>query len=68
MIKLIIIVIAAVLILSYFGISIRGIIESPVGQENLTLLGQGIMWLWENVLSPLIGLIYDTIILPLLTR
>ncbi len=67
-IKLILLLIVGVLALSYFGISIKGIIESPVGQENLTILGKAIIWVWDNILKPLFAIVYRTIILPLLIR
>lgn len=36
MIRIIIFVVVLVLILSFFGISLRGVVESPAGQENIS--------------------------------
>ena len=65
-IKLIILVIAVILVLSYFGISVRGIIESPTGQANLTYLGQALVYIWHQFLAPIFGVLYDKVILPFL--
>lgn len=44
------------LALSFFGISIRGIIESPAGQENLAYLTYLAISLWHWFLGNLGGL------------
>lgn len=36
MIRIIIFIIVLVLVLSFFGISLRGVVESPAGQENIS--------------------------------
>jgi hypothetical protein len=37
-----------VLLLSYFNISIKGIVESPTGQENITYVREAINNFWNN--------------------
>jgi hypothetical protein len=46
LIKAIVIIIIAILILSYFGISLRSIINSPTGQENLSFTKQIVWDVW----------------------
>lgn len=55
MIKFIIILAIGVLILSYLGISIRSIVESPYGQENFSYLWQLISTGWEIVVAWVTG-------------
>ena len=46
-IKIILVIIIAVLALSYFGISLRDITESKVGQDNLSFLKDIGTNIWE---------------------
>jgi len=47
MVRFIIILIALILALSYFGISIRDIAQSPTGQDNFTFVWAYIKDGWE---------------------
>lgn len=40
-----------VLALSYFNISIRSVIESPTGQENIHYVGGGVKGFWNKYLA-----------------
>ncbi len=40
-----------ILVLSYFKISIRGVVESPEGQDNINYVGGGTKSLWEAYLQ-----------------
>ena len=55
MLRLIILIIIALLVLSFFGISIRGIIESPTGQENFAyaweLIVLAAQWIWNLIVE-----------------
>lgn len=51
MLKLILIVALAVLALSFFGVSIRAIVHSPVGQDNLTYIGQVFADIWNAFIA-----------------
>ena len=55
LIRLGLLVIVALLVLSFFGISIQSIIESPAGQANLSFLWGLIViaaeWIWEIILE-----------------
>lgn len=41
----------ALLVLSYFNISIKSVVESPVGQENINYVGGGTENLWTTYLA-----------------
>jgi hypothetical protein len=57
MIKLVILIVIALLVLSFFGISLRTLVLSPTAQDNFTfawsLVMQGWNWLvaWINTLG-----------------
>jgi len=40
-----------VLVLSYFNISIKSVVESPAGQENVNYVGGGAKSLWTTYLA-----------------
>ncbi len=47
LIKLIILVVAIVIILSYFGINIQNIAESKTGRANFGYVWQIVLWVWD---------------------
>lgn len=49
MLRLILIIIIGVLALSFFGISLRGIVNSPIGQENIQFVWQLVQEGWTYV-------------------
>lgn len=51
MIRFIIILAILILALSFFGISIRGIVESPVGRDNFAFIWQLIRAGWHILLG-----------------
>jgi hypothetical protein len=40
-----------ILVLSYFKISIRSVVESPTGQDNINYVGGGTVNLWNEYLE-----------------
>jgi hypothetical protein len=40
-----------ILVLSYFKISIKSVVESPTGQENISYVGGGTINLWDTYLK-----------------
>jgi hypothetical protein len=40
-----------ILVLSYFKISVKSVVESPTGQENITYVRGGTISLWDKYLS-----------------
>ena len=57
MIRFIILIVILVLALSYFGISIRHIIQSPTGQDNFSFVTDLINNGWHLIVSWIAGLI-----------
>ncbi|MEK7602303.1 MAG: hypothetical protein AAB472_02360 [Patescibacteria group bacterium] len=51
LVRLIILVTVLVLALSFFGISIRGIVSSPTGHDNLTFVWELIHTGWGIIVS-----------------
>ena len=53
LIKLVILAIVALLVLSFFGISVQGIVESPAGQANIAFVWGYVLiawdWLWNLI-------------------
>ncbi len=43
--------VVVILVLSYFRINIKSIVESPSGQENINYVGGGLKTFWENHLK-----------------
>ena len=40
-----------ILVLSYFNISVKSVVESPTGQENINYVGGGTRNLWNDYLK-----------------
>ncbi|MFA5095172.1 MAG: hypothetical protein WC447_00710 [Candidatus Paceibacterota bacterium] len=40
-----------ILVLSYFKISVRSVVESPTGQDNISYVGGGTRSLWNDYLK-----------------
>ncbi|MBL1434462.1 hypothetical protein COB87_002770 [Candidatus Wolfebacteria bacterium] len=51
LLKLAILVIAILFVLSFFGISIQGIIESPAGQANIGFVWGYILIAWQWIIE-----------------
>ena len=49
-VQFVILVVIAVLILSYFNVDLQGFIERPIVQKNLQTLWDWSMWVWEHIL------------------
>lgn len=51
LIKLIVIIVIAVLILSYFSIDLKSIVESEQSKKNFSYITNGITYVWDKYLS-----------------
>ncbi|MEK7100141.1 MAG: hypothetical protein AAB883_03325 [Patescibacteria group bacterium] len=51
MLRLIILVVVMVLVLSFFGVSIRAIVESPTGHDNVNFVWQIVQNGWDLVVN-----------------
>lgn len=66
-----------ILVLSYFGLDIKSLVESPKTQDNLNYVGgvlediwekvlkKPVLWVWENVLEKLFNSIKNSDVLKL---
>ncbi|MFA6445994.1 MAG: hypothetical protein WCW14_01960 [Candidatus Paceibacterota bacterium] len=59
--KIIILIIVAILVLSYFGFNIQSIVESPTTQTNLAYVKSLVVGLWNNVLKTPVMYLYNEI-------
>lgn len=57
-----------VLVLSYFHISIKAIVESPAGQENINYVGGGAKSLWNDYLAKPASYLWNDVWLPVFWR
>ncbi len=64
-IQIVVIIIVAVLILSYFGFNIEDAVESEAAQENFSYLGRLFVALWDNFLSIPVLWLYNNILIPI---
>ena len=51
LIKLVILIIIGVIVLSYFGINVRSILESDLVRDNFGYLWNGVKSIWNNYLA-----------------
>jgi uncharacterized protein YqhQ len=65
-IQLIILIVIGLLVLSYFGISLQGVVESPVGQSNLHYVTNGASYVWNNYLSAPFDYLWNTVFIGML--
>lgn len=68
MIKYLIFIIGILLVLSYFGITLQGIVESPAGQSNLSYVQKGVLYVWDNYLAKPLNYLYNEIFIELLWK
>jgi len=61
MIKWIIIFIILILVLSYFGINIQQVVNSPTGQSNVSYVWNGVTYVWNNYLSAPFDYLWNTV-------
>ena len=47
----IVFVVIVILVLSFFNISIKSVVESPSGQENINYVRGGVVGFWDNHLK-----------------
>ncbi len=51
LIKTVVIIVIALLILSYFGFSLRNLVNQPTTQDNFSYAGSVVMNVWNNYLK-----------------
>ena len=62
LIRTIIIIIIALLILSYFGISIQSVVNSPTSQSNFSYVWGGISYVWTTYLAAPLTALWNIIV------
>lgn len=66
LIRLIIYIIIILLIISYFGLNIRTIVNSPAGQENFTYVQEIMINVWNGYLKKPVLYLWNDIFLKLI--
>ncbi len=51
LIRLVILLFLALIILGYYGISIREVVQSPTSQDNISYVSTGATGVWDNYLK-----------------
>ncbi len=65
-IRTIIIIVVALLILSYFGFNIRTIVNSPTGKDNFTYTQEIMISTWNNILKKPVTYLWNDIFVDLI--
>jgi len=65
-VKFIILIIIAIIVFSYFGFDIKGVVESPRTQENLSYVWSFVLSIWTNYLSEPILYFWNSIFIDIL--
>jgi hypothetical protein len=51
LVRLVLIIIVAILILSYFGIDLKGVVEAPGTQKNISYVTYWVTYVWTTYLE-----------------
>ena len=66
MIKWIIILVIVLLVLSYFGFSLRTLIDQPVTQDNFTYVATSTVSVWDQYLKQPAGYLWNNVFVSLI--
>jgi len=66
LIKMILIIIAALLIISYFGINLRDLVNAPTTQDNITYVATTTVTVWDSYLKVPATYLWQNIFLDLI--
>lgn len=66
LVKFVILIVIAILVLSYFSIDLKGVVESPQAQSNFGYVGAWIQFVWREYLSRPVLYFWNDIFLNLL--
>ncbi len=66
LLRTVIFIIIVLLILSYFGLNVRAIVNSPAGQENFTYVQEVMINLWDGYLKKPVLYLWNDIFLKLI--
>ena len=65
---LLIVAVLVILLLSYFNISVRSVVESPSGQDNIHYVGGGTKTLWDTYLKDPASYLWNDVWVPIFWR
>ena len=65
-VKLIILIVVALLVLSYFGISLRALVNNPVTQDNISYTASTTVTVWDAYLKKPATYLWNEIFLALI--
>ncbi|MSR71340.1 MAG: hypothetical protein EXS50_01525 [Candidatus Taylorbacteria bacterium] len=51
LVKMIIVIVIALLILSYYGFDLEQLVKNPTTQKNFNYLEKTVLYIWQNVLK-----------------
>lgn len=66
LVRTVLIVLIAILVLSYFGFDIKGIVESPLAQNNIGYVWGFVVGIWNNYLSQPVTYFWNNIFIGIL--
>ena len=66
LIKTILLIVIAILVVSYFGINLRALVTSPTTQDNVTYVTTAAINLWNNYLKGPVTYLWNEVFLSLI--
>lgn len=51
LIKLLILILIALIVLGYYGISVRSAVQNPTTQDNISYVWNGVVYVWDTYLK-----------------
>lgn len=57
--KTVLIVIALVLVLSFFNINIKSTVDKPIFQQNIAFVKNGVVTVWSTYIGPYVSMIWN---------
>ena len=66
LVKIIILIVIALLVLSYFGFNLRTLVSAPNTQDNFSLVGNFVSNIWNNYLKGPAVYLWSDIFIPLI--
>ncbi len=66
MIKYAIVILVAIIVLSFFGYDLKKIIEAPTTQGNLSYVWSGVTYVWDNWLEKPLSYLWNKVFIGIL--
>ncbi len=67
-IKMVLVIVIALLVVSYFGINIRALVDSPTTKENFSYVASTTVSVWNNYLKAPATFIWDKVIIDMIWK